>query len=332
MGTINIAVIGECMIELSGQPFKTMQQSFGGDIVNTAIYLKQLAKEDINVHFVSSVGQDALSDALIKQWQHHGIDTTHVLKNKDKHVGLYMIQNDAQGERVFHYWRNDSAARYLMQRPEIDHVFEALESFDAIYLSGISLAILPAADCETLLVKLANIRELGVSIIYDSNYRSALWQYSGSEIGLSTEQSLERAKTVNKQMFAITDLALITLDDEQALWQDTNLESCRDRLEQFGIKELVLKDGANGCQHSSKGSHSLFPTDKVAQVIDTTAAGDSFNAGFLSYWLREQPIAACAKAGNLTAGQVIQKKGAVVDINIQAITHQISSLITKVHK
>lgn len=326
MGTINIAVIGECMIELSGQPFKTMQQSFGGDIINTAIYLKKLAKDEINVHFVSSVGQDALSDALVEQWQHHGIDTTHVLEDTNKRVGLYMIQNDARGERIFHYWRNDSAARYLMQHADVNHVFEALERFDAIYLSGISLAILPAADCEALLVKLTEMHERGVAIIYDSNYRPALWQYSGSEINLSAEQSLERAKNINKQILAITDLALMTLDDEQALWQDDDLASCRSRLERFGVGELVLKDGANGCQYSSKDEPSLFTTDQIEHVVDTTAAGDSFNAGFLSYWLRKQPIAACAQAGNLTAGQVIQQKGAIVDIDSQTIIDQVSPL------
>jgi 2-dehydro-3-deoxygluconokinase len=326
MSPLNLAVIGECMIELSGQPFKAMQQNFGGDIINTAIYLKKLAGDRINVYFVSSVGKDALSNALVAKWQEYGITTDHVLANSDKRLGLYMIQNDDDGERVFHYWRNDSAARYLMQHKDINQVFDQLAQCDAVYLSGISLAILPEADCEALLAKLVKLHDTGVKIIYDSNYRPALWQQTGKEVGLTAEQSLARAKEVNQQIFAITDLALITLDDEQALWHDASLDACRTRIAKYGIKEIVLKDGANGCQYCVNDQQSNYPTTKIDTVVDTTAAGDSFNAGFICYWLQQQKIVSCATAGNLTAGQVIQQKGAIVELDSNRIIDSVNAL------
>jgi 2-dehydro-3-deoxygluconokinase len=65
MSAKSIAIIGECMVELSGQPFSAMQQNYGGDSINTAIYLKKLAAQSVNVNYVTAMGSDPLSHALI---------------------------------------------------------------------------------------------------------------------------------------------------------------------------------------------------------------------------------------------------------------------------
>jgi len=303
MPNINIGIIGECMVEISSHPDGKVQQRFGGDTLNTAIYLKKMTDASVNAHYITSMGNDHLSESLITQWQEHQVNADSVLINKDKTVGLYMIENDASGERFFHYWRNDSAARYLVRHPDFGHVLSNLSHFDAIYLSGISLAILPVDDCAYLLTHLTMLAERGVKIIFDSNYRPKLW---------ATPQ---HCRDTMERAYRLADLALITFDDEQALWQDKTLEQCQQRLEQYNIKELILKDGANGCRYIHQGQSSHFPTQKVANVIDTTAAGDSFNGGFLAYWLRGYPIATCAEAGNQLAGQVIGQVGAIVEID-----------------
>jgi len=309
MSEIKIAVVGECMIEISGEPFSQLNQSFGGDSMNTAIYLKTLAQDDVDVHFVSSMGRGKLNKALINKWKEYGIDTSSVLINAEKNAGLYMIENDAHGERTFQYWRNDSAAKYMVQHPGFDDVINKLFRFDAIYLSGISLAILPAKDCKALLFSLKTLSKAGVKIIFDSNYRPSLW----SSIGY--------CKRMFKEIYQLADLALVTFDDEEMLWNDSSIKSCRKRLHKLGIKELVIKDGANGCQYSQLDNNSTYeaqtyPTSPVNKVIDTTAAGDSFNAGFLFGWLQDKAIVECAQIGNALAGQVIQSKGAIVSIDI----------------
>lgn len=303
-----IAIIGECMVEISGQPFNTMQQNFGGDSMNTAIYIKKVVGDVVDVQYVSAMGEDSLSTAMIEKWQSYGIDTSSVLINPEKHAGLYLIQNDDDGERTFQYWRNDSAAKYMVQHAKFPDVVNKLADVDAIYLSGISLAILPVNDCKTLLVHLKKLAESGVNIIFDSNYRPTLWS------------SILHCQQVYNEVYALSSLALVTFDDEHMLWGDTSIEKCRTRLHQHGVNELVIKDGANGCQYSrdsQKNSVLIFPTQKIENVVDTTAAGDSFNAGFLAYWLQSCPIKQCADAGNQLAGQVIQQKGAIVEIELE---------------
>ena len=121
-----VAIIGECMVELSGQLFATMQQNFGGDTMNTAIYLKKLAGEKVDVCYITAMGEDALSQAMIARWQDYQINCDFVLKDKQRHAGLYMIQTDQHGERSFQYWRNNSAAKHLVQQPTFYNIINKL--------------------------------------------------------------------------------------------------------------------------------------------------------------------------------------------------------------
>lgn len=304
---MKIAIIGECMVEISGQLLGTMQQSYGGDTFNTACYLKYLAGNHLNVSYVTVMGQDALSNAIVDSWQQKGIDCQFVLRTPNKHPGLYSIQNDHSGERYFQYWRNDAAARYLMQQPETPSVFESLGRYQAVYLSGISLAILPESDRIQIIEALRKLKGLGVKIVFDSNYRPGLWR------------TLADTLACYEQMYTISDLALLTFEDERLIWQDTSPDTAIGRLAKYSIPELVLKDGANGCYYHSQNHTIHFATTPVKDVVDTTAAGDSFNAGYLDAWLSSASPEICANRGNKLATQVIKQKGAIVPIDLPLI-------------
>jgi 2-dehydro-3-deoxygluconokinase len=299
-----IALLGECMIELNGKPFGAMHQGFGGDTLNTAIYLARAShRADIQVHYVTAMGRDPLSQQIIARWQQAGIDTSSVLIDQQRHPGLYLIQLDERGERTFLYWRNDSAARYLMQHPQLQRVKQAVSRVDALYLSGISLAVLPAADRVTLLEWLGELHKAGTQIIFDSNYRPALWQ------------SPADARDCYQQLLAITELALVTDDDEQALWGDVDVQQTLLRLKAAGVQKAVVKQGAAGCTYQALQANQpaiTIPTQAVKTVVDTTSAGDSFNAGFLAGFLQGLPPEECARMGHQLAGIVIQHKGAII--------------------
>ena len=169
-----IAIIGECMIELNGTPFGIMRQTYGGDTLNTATYLaRNTARDTLRVDYISALGTDPLSREMRVRWEADGIDTRHVHTDPAHSPGLYLIQLDADGERTFLYWRNNSAARHLLQQPAWPQTAAALANYDHLYLSGISLAILPPADREHLIDILNTSR---VPIIFDGNYRPALWK------------------------------------------------------------------------------------------------------------------------------------------------------------
>ncbi|OCQ54256.1 2-dehydro-3-deoxygluconokinase [Photorhabdus australis subsp. thailandensis] len=302
-----IAFLGECMIELNGVPFGTMHQTFGGDVLNSAIYLARASQQKIAVNFVTALGVDSLSEEMIKRWQDEGIHTHLVLRDPAHQPGLYLIQLDEQGERTFQYWRNDSAARYMVCHPDFTSITQALQQMDVIYLSGISLAILPADDREKLLNLLAELAEQGKTIVFDSNYRPALWE------------NVAETQACYQKLLSCTSLALVTDDDEGNLWGDKSLKATMTRLKQAGVKEAVIKAGAVGCYYQNlvQGTPlELMPTEPVAKVIDTTAAGDAFNAGFLAGYLMDCPIQQAAIMGHRLAGIVIQHKGAIIPARI----------------
>ena len=234
------------------------------------------------------------------RWQADGIDTRHVLTDPARQPGLYLIQLDAAGERTFLYWRNQSAARYLLQHPDWPQLDAALEHFDAIYLSGISLAILPPADRERLTDRLAACAAQGVQILFDGNYRPALWQ------------NREETRAAYARLLPHVHLALMTDDDERALWDDADIEATIARLQTAGVKNIIIKRGAEGALYAAGDERIAVAGERVARVIDTTSAGDAFNAGYLARYLQGAEPEACCRAGNHLAATVIQHKGAII--------------------
>ena len=293
-----IAIIGECMIELNGPPFGTMQQAYGGDTLNTATYLaRNTARDTLRVDYISALGTDPLSREMRVRWEADGIDTRHIHTDPAHSPGLYLIQLDADGERTFLYWRNNSAARHLLQQPAWPQTAAALANYDHLYLSGISLAILPPADREHLIDILNTSR---VPITFDGNYRPALWKDPAE------------TRTAYARLLPHVQLALMTWDDEQALWGDADPEATIRRLQQAGVREIVLKNGAAGATYATGDTRHQIPAERVEHIVDTTAAGDAFNAGYLAARLQgADPVASCAN-GNRLAARVIQHKGAII--------------------
>ena len=215
----HIAIIGECMIELNGKPFGSMHQTFGGDTLNAAVYLSRGCEanskpDEVKVSYVTALGNDPISTGMLTRWEDEGVSTDLVLRDETRTPGLYLIQLDDQGERTFLYWRNQSAARYLLQHPNFGMVKQALTQVDAVFLSGISLAILPEEDRISLLNLLVELKAQGVEITFDSNFRPALWPQDDNQT----------VKNVYQAMYQLTNVALVTFDDEQLIWGDETPE------------------------------------------------------------------------------------------------------------
>ncbi len=301
-----VAILGECMIELNGQQEShQLSRSYGGDTLNTATYIARLTHETVSIGYLTAMGSDSLSKSILNSWQSDHICTDKVLIDDNHSPGLYLIELDERGERTFLYWRNDSAARYIFQHHESQKVFDAMLAADVIYLSGISLAILPDADRKTLIDFLSGLDTSDKTIVFDSNFRPKLWP------------SLAVAQKFYNDLYKICDLALVTDEDEQMLWNDTTPESTADRLHNLGVSEAVVKMGAEGCLHSkilnSEKLQQYVKAEVIDKPVDTTGAGDAFNAGFLANYLLKGSSEDACHWGNSLARSVIQHKGAIIE-------------------
>lgn len=298
-----IAVIGECMIELS-QKGAEVNRGFGGDTLNTSVYIaRQVNPAALAVHYVTALGTDNFSQQMLDAWQQEAVDTRLTQRMENRLPGLYYIETDSSGERTFYYWRNEAAAKFWLESEQSAAICEQLATFDYLYLSGISLAILSPGSRAKLLSLLKECRANGGKVIFDNNYRPRLWA------------SREETREVYQQMLACTDIAFLTLDDEDLLWGEQPVETVIERTQQAGVSEVVIKRGADACLVAIAGEAVLeVPAVKLPKekVIDTTAAGDSFSAGYLAVRLTGGDAAEAAKRGHLTASTVIQYRGAII--------------------
>ncbi|MCO5366488.1 sugar kinase [Pseudomonas alliivorans] len=299
MSLPRVALIGECMIELQQHADGSLHQSFGGDTLNTAVYLARLLGSG-QVDYVTALGDDSFSDAMCKVWSEEGIGLGKVQRLPGRLPGLYCIQTDASGERRFLYWRNEAAVRDCFMTPAAEPILAALTSYDVLYFSGITLAVLGAEGRSRLLAMLAKARSRGAKVAFDNNYRPRLWA------------SVEHAREAYLACLPYVDLALLTEDDEQALYGYTDTEQLLTAYRQRGIDEIVIKRGAQSCIVETDGKRFEIPTQKVERVVDTTAAGDSFSAAYLAARLKGEHPQQAAEAGHRLAGIVIQHPGALV--------------------
>lgn len=305
----NIAVIGECMLEVSrlSVPESDSQKpetdglsatlSYGGDTLNTAVYLARLG---VTVDYVTALGDDAMSGWMIKQWQSENVGCHLVQRQQGSVPGLYMIEVDEHGERSFLYWRENSPASKLFDNHEDStRLFSLLSSFGHIYLSGISLALYSSNALSRLFEFLKNYRQAGGKVYFDGNYRPKLWGSRG-----------EAAATYEK-MYALTDIALPTIEDEQMVFGNDTPDAIIERIHNYGVSEVVLKMGSKGCLVSTGVKAELVESNKV-NVVDTTSAGDSFNAGYLAQRISGNDAAQAAISGHKLASVVIQHRGAII--------------------
>ncbi|MGR3435345.1 MAG: sugar kinase, partial [Shimia sp.] len=254
-----IACIGEAMIELTALDLATGQAAVGvaGDVYNTAVYLRR-ALEGGTVAFVSALGADPLSEAVRGVIGAAGLRTDLIARHPTAHVGLYGIERDAEGERTFTYWRDRSAARGTFG--PCGPALAALDPFDTLYLSGITLAILPPDIRADLTAYCARRRAEGATVAFDGNYRPRLW---GSE---------DEARAALDAMWRAASIALPSRDDEAMLHPGQDEAALAARIAALGAEEVVLKCGAHG-PFLRCGTHETrtdFPPAR--RVVDTTAA------------------------------------------------------------
>lgn len=294
-----VVCLGECMVEFAPTSDGQYRRGFAGDTFNAAWYLRRLLPPERPVRYASCVGEDAVSGAMLAFMAGEGVDTRHVARLPDRTVGLYMIEVK-DGERSFSYWRSASAARLLAADP--GRLAAALEGATLALLSGITVAILPPEDRPTLLAALERFRADGGRVAFDPNIRPRLWPDAAT-----MRAALARAA-------AVADLALPSFEDEAAHFGDADPEATLARFRAAGASTIVVKNGPGEilAWDETEGRVAFRPAPVEAR--DTTAAGDSFNAGFLAARLGDAPLAAAVEAGAALAGRVCLSPGALVPL------------------
>jgi 2-dehydro-3-deoxygluconokinase len=294
-----VACIGECMIELKQAQGDCegglFSRGYGGDTLNTAVYLVRLGVE---VDYITALGVDPMSDEMLAGWAAEGVGTARVARLKGKLPGLYMIQTDEFGDRRFFHWRDNSAARSLMDLPETDDILESLATYDVVYLSAITLSIYSAPGRTKLIGALHRARKHGARIVFDTNFRARGWP------------DPDVARAVFDEAFAASDIVLASMEDLLPLYPD---ESDEQLMRRIPSSEAVLKRLEPGSIVRFEGVSREVRAEPVTRpVVDTTAAGDSFSAAYIATRLEGAEPAEAAQAGHRLGGVVVGYPGAII--------------------
>ncbi|MFS8036021.1 sugar kinase [Xanthobacter sp. AM11] len=300
-----VVCVGEVMVELARGSDGRFGLAFGGDTFNTAVYL---ARAGVDVAYATALGDDAFSDDILALGTAEGVDMSLVPRARGRVPGLYLITTDAGGERSFHYWRDTAPARALFELDGWQQVAAELVAARAVYFSGITLSLYTNTGLGRFLATLELAgSEGGAWRVFDGNFRPRGW---GGE--------LERARTVFAEALKRSSMALPTFEDEAALWGDASPAATIARITTFGVNEVVVKNGAGGALIHADGRTVEVPVERQVAPLDTTGAGDSFNAGYLAARLSGAPPEEAALAGHRLAAEVIMHRGAIIPRAAQA--------------
>jgi 2-dehydro-3-deoxygluconokinase len=292
-----VACIGECMIELRQTAGAEFSRGYGGDTLNTAVYLARLG---VGADYITALGDDALSDEMIAGWTGEGVGTGRVARLAGKLPGIYLIETDAKGERRFYHWRENAAARSLMELPQTGEILEALAGYDMVYLSAITLSLYGEGGRRRLIAALGKIRQRSVRVAFDTNFRARGWP------------DLAIARRAYADAFDAADIVLASTEDLSPLYPGEDGEAL---LMRVPGNETVMKLAEPTCIVRSDGRSHLVKAEPVRNpVVDTTAAGDSFAAAYLAARLGGADPVAAARAGHRLAGTVVCHRGAIIPL------------------
>lgn len=290
--------VGECMIEMSETSTPGLwQQGVAGDTLNTAWYARSCLSENWQVDYLTRIGTDAFSTSILDFLRCNKIGTDHVQRDTERGAGLYAISLE-NGERSFTYWRAASAARRLAEDAEALAV--AFQGAALVFLSGISIAILPTSGRETLLAAISACKTAGALIAFDPNIRLSLW-----EDPVTARNWLARFATVSSVL-------LPSFDDEAAVFGDQSPSHTLQRYAALNVPEVVVKNGGQSMQWLCGAQSGVISALDRVSPIDTTGAGDSFNGAYLAARLRGDQVVKAISAGHDMASRVIMHKGALL--------------------
>lgn len=290
----SILAIGEVMLEMSDLGDGLYKKSFAGDTFNVLHYLGLLTDGQLQMDYLTMVGEDTPSAECLAFLRAHGVPTGRCLRHPSLTIGMFIISNDDRGEKQYAYWRGQAAARRLFDETR------DLSGYDTIYLSGITAAITEGRD--NLLASVAEARATGSRVIYDFNHRRQLWSPEAArDFAASILQTTDLAKISDEELdwlYAMTSPAALSAEFPQVKW----LLTCG------GEKAEVWQAG------EVTARRSFTP---AAEVVDSSAAGDSFLAAYLAAEREGAPEETRLERGHFIATQVIGGKGSIVPVTLK---------------
>ena len=307
----DIISIGECMIELfSEKPIESADsftRSFAGESVNILVAASRLGN---TTGYITRLGSDPFTTYLLDSWRSEGIDTSQS-KQVSGFNAVHFVATLPNGERDFVYYRKGSAPTTI-NPADIDPNY--ISQAKIMHISGVAQGISPTAG-DAVLHAAQIARENSITVSYDPNYRHQLWSHSDARAGM-------------KRVIPYVDYFLPSLPaDTEVLFGTQDPNKIIDQSLELGAIIVAIKMGAYGAIIGTKHETFSIPPYNSGPVVDTTAAGDAFNAGFLHGMLNNMSPKDAGTFAAITAGIKIRGRGAISTMPTGREVYKIFDLI-----
>lgn len=296
--SVDLLCMGEPMLEFNRQPDDGTGRAlylrgFGGDTSNAAI---AAARQGVRAGYITAIGTDWAGDAFLRLWAEEGVDTATVIRDPEAPTGVYFVDHDARGHHFTFYRSGSAASRYMpAMLPEA-----AIRSARIFYASGISQGIsASAADAVFRAIEIA--RAAGVTVAYDTNLRLRLWPVA-------------RARAVIHEAIAMSDIALPSRDDAEALTGLADPQAIAERYLRLGPRMVAVKCGRDGALLATADGRLARAAPHAVDAVDATGAGDTFCGSFLARIILGDAPEAALRYANAAAALSTTGYGAVAPI------------------
>ena len=295
---INVCSIGEAMIEISNIKNSFYNQSFAGDTLNFCNYLD---KKKLNAFFLSAIGKSEINQSLLDFIKSKNISTKYIKQINQFEVGLYLIKNKDNGEKQFFYWRDESAAKQYFNNIDFLNLYKELKNFDYIYFSGITLSIIHISKLNNFIKLLNLLKSKKIKIVFDFNIRPSRWNKKNLNIFLDS-------------VLKFVDICFLSGEDMNYWKNKNNIKSYEQIVRKYKLKHSIFRKNAKFTYVFLNKTRYVFKNKLLKTVVDTSGAGDGFNAAYLSNFIVNNDPVLALKAGSSLGSKIVMKKGAIVDV------------------
>lgn len=286
------------MIEISNKKNNLYNQSFAGDTLNFCNYLD---KKNLNAFFLSAIGNSEINQSFLKFVKSKLISTKLIKQINQYEIGLYLIENKNNGEKQFFYWRDESAAKQYFNNIDFLNLYKELKHFDYIYFSGITLSIIDISKLNNFIKLLRLLKNKKIKLVFDFNIRPSRWN----------------KKNLNKFLDSVlkfVDICFLSGEDMNFWKNKNNIKSYEQIIRKYKIKHSIFRKNAKITYVFLNKIKYVFRNKLIKKVVDTSGAGDGFNAAYLSNFIVHKDPVLALKAGSSLGSKIIMKKGAIVDV------------------